>query len=54
MLRLRDYVEVFGGKTGWVVEIDAKGKRVKVRYETGGLSGWLDVHIVKWSARNWH
>ena len=53
-MKLNDYVEVFGGRTGWVCEIDAKGNRVKVRYETGGVSVWLDAESVKWSTKNWH
>ena len=53
-MKLNDYVEVFGGRTGWVCEIDAKGRRVKVRYETGGVSVWLDAESVKHSRKNWH
>lgn len=52
MLRLKDYVEVFGGRTGWVCEI--KPGKVKVWYETGGVSVWLDAQVVKRSAKNWH
>jgi hypothetical protein len=54
-MKLNEYVEVFGGRTGWVCEIESGRRlRVKVRWETGGVSGWIDVEMVKRSAKNWH